>query len=269
MRPALILIVFWLLPSGVTAAPKADLWARWMDHDPDATSQVDHSSWDNFLSRYVSGSPNGINRIAYAKVSKADHENLQSYIYSLSDTAPSTFNRLEQRAYWINLYNALTVKVVLDHYPITTIRKINISPGLFSAGPWGKKLAQVEGEKLSLDDIEHRILRPIWKDARIHYALNCASKGCPNLQTRAFTAANAEVMLEKGAKEFINHPRGATVKDRRLIVSSIYDWFKEDFGDSDQGVIDHLKIYANPGLKEKLEVITEIDDDDYDWSLNE
>jgi hypothetical protein len=122
---------------------------------------------------------------------------------------------------------------------------------------------------VSLDDIEHRILRPIWKDPRLHYALNCASIGCPNLQVRAFNAANGESLLEKGARDFINHRRGASVKDGRLRVSSIYTWFKEDFGGNDAGVIRHLSAFAKPGLKTSLKGIRVIDDDDYDWSLNE
>ncbi len=97
----------------------------------------------------------------------------------LAATSADRLRRAEQFPFWINLYNALTVKVVLDHYPVEIIRDIDISPGLFADGPWGKKLVTVEGEALSLDDIEHRILRPIWKDPRLHYVLNCAALGVP------------------------------------------------------------------------------------------
>jgi Protein of unknown function, DUF547 len=87
---------------------------------------------------------------------------------------------------------------------VASIRDIAISPGLFSVGPWGGKLIEVEGEPLSLDDIEHRILRPIWRDPRLHYAVNCAALGCPNLRSSAFTAANADILLETAASDYVN-----------------------------------------------------------------
>ncbi len=130
------------------------------------------------------------------------------------------------------------------------------------------ELITIKGEALTLDDIEHRILRPIWLDARIHYAVNCASLGCPNLQRQAFTAANTESLLETAAREFINHPRGAKVEDGRLVVSSIYDWFEDDFGGNDRGVIEHLKIYAETDLRRALSNLDRISDDRYDWQLN-
>jgi hypothetical protein len=151
---------------------------------------------------------------------------------------------------------------------VESIKDIDISPGFFSVGPWDKKLVTVEGKELSLNDIEHRILRPLWQDPRIHYAVNCASLGCPNLRRQAYTATTAEEMLRKGAREYINHPRGAKVKKGDLIVSSIYNWFEEDFGGSEAAVIDHLTQYAAPKLKSRLDGINSIDDYRYDWSLN-
>ena len=180
----------------------------------------------------------------------------------------SRYSRDEQLAYWINLYNALTVQAVLDDYPVESIRKISISPGLFSIGPWDRKLIRIEGEDLTLNDIEHRILRPIWQDPRIHYAVNCASISCPNLMPTAFTGANADELMTAGAREYINSPRGVTVRNGRLYVSSIYDWFDDDFGGTDARVIAHLREYASPALDAKLARISRISGDDYDWDLN-
>jgi hypothetical protein len=194
---------------------------------------------------------------------------LQAYIAELAATPISRFSRDEQLPYWINLYNALTVSVVLDPYPVESIRDIDISPGFFSSGPWDKQLVVVEGGALTLNDIEHRILRPIWRDPRIHYAVNCASIGCPNLERTAFTAENANALLEKGARQYVNHPRGARVTDGELIVSSIYVWYQADFGGSDEGVIRHLQQYGRPKLKTGLATVDEIADDQYDWSLND
>jgi hypothetical protein len=259
-----------LLSSILGAAPKADLWPRWDSHDAASTATVDHTAWDRFLSRYlVTNHLSGINRVRYGEVTAGDKRKLESYIESLQGTAVWRLNREEQMAYWINLYNAVTVRVILDHYPVSSITKIDLSSGLFSRGPWEAKLLEVEGEEISLNDIEHRILRPIWKDPRVHYAVNCASMGCPNLQNRAYTAANLEVLLEKGAREYVNHPRGVSVEGKKLVLSSIYDWFREDFDGSEEGVLRHLRRHAAPELAKKLDDYSGRISYAYDWSLNE
>jgi hypothetical protein len=174
-----------------------------------------------------------------------------------------------QAAFWVNLYNALTVRTVLQHYPVAGIREIDISPGLFADGPWGAELVEVEGVPLSLDDIEHRILRPIWRDPRIHYAVNCAALGCPNLQREPFAAARLDAQLDAAARAFVGHPRGVAIEDDELIVSSIYRWFSEDFGADDAAVIAHLRTYAPPDLARDLAGFTRIEDYAYDWNLND
>ncbi len=263
-RLAAIFLLF-VFATDARAAPSAELWARWTAHDPESKIKVDHSGWAAFLARHVSPGADGINRVSYAK---ADRGGLDAYVRSLEAVAVSALARPEQLAFWINLYNALTVGVVLDHFPVEGVRDIDISPGLFSDGPWGAKLATVEGEAVSLDDIEHRILRPIWKDPRIHYAVNCASLGCPNLRPEPFSGENIDAMLESAARAYVNHPRGARFdEDGGLVVSSIYHWFAEDFG-GEKGVIAHLKRFAAPGLLERLSGAHEIADHEYDWSLN-
>ena len=251
----------------VLAAPKAELWPKWEQHNPDSTDIVDHSAWDAFLQKRLS-EKDGINLLDYGGVSAEERKALDDYISALTQTDILSRNRDEQRAFWINLYNALTVQTILAHYPVESIMDIDISPGVFASGPWGKKLIKVDGEDVSLDDIEHRILRPIWKDARIHYAVNCASIGCPNLASRAFVAANTEALLEAGARAYVNHPRGAKVENGKLHVSSIYEWFKDDFGGDDDGVISHLREFADAELKAQLEGVSSVSGDDYDWSLN-
>lgn len=259
-----------LFTSSLMAAPKADLWPRWESHDPSSSVVVDHSAWDRFLNRYlITAHPSGINRLRYGDVTAKDSQELGSYIDSLQGIPVSRLNRDEQMAYWINLYNAATVKVVLDHYPVSSITKIDLSSGLLSRGPWDAKLLEVEGEEVSLNDIEHRILRPIWRDPRVHYAVNCASIGCPNLQNLAYTAANLEALLEKGAREYINHPRGASFQGNKLVLSSIYDWFQEDFGGSEEGVLRHLRRYAAAELAGRLDGYSGRIGYAYDWSLNE
>ncbi len=251
------------------AAPKADLWDRWLAHDPQSTATVDHKPWDRFLKANIVRGSDGVTRLPYATISAADRAALEGYLARLAETPVSKLNQTEQRAFWINLYNALTVSVILDYYPVKSILDIDISPGLFSNGPWGKKLVTIEREKVSLDDIEHRILRPIWQDPRIHYAVNCASIGCPNLQAQAFTAENTDGLLTKAAREYVNHPRGARIERKKLVVSSIYRWFAADFGGKDRAVIAHLKHFADPRLRVRLERVNRISNHGYDWSLNE
>ena len=250
-------------------APKAEVWARWQRHDPASRQRIDHGLWDRFLKQYVVAShPSGINRVRYQAVTPEDLKGLKSYLQAMQSVAISNYNRAEQKAYWINIYNALTVDLVVARYPLKSIRDVNISPGLLARGPWGAKLFSVEGERLSLDDIEHRILRPIWKDNRVHYALNCASLGCPNLQPVAFTGDNSETLLDRGANEFINHPRGVAIQKGRLQVSSIYVWFQEDFGGAAEELMEHWQKYATSPLADALEKYTGGLAHDYDWRLN-
>jgi hypothetical protein len=271
--PFLPVLLVALLAAGLAAplaaAPKADLWPRWEAHDPEAGAAIDHGAWRDFLERHLVRGEDGVNRIDYGAVSGEDRALLEAYLEQLAAVPISTFARPQQMAYWINLYNALTVQVVLDHYPVASIRDIRISPGWFSIGPWGKKLVTVEGEALSLDDIEHRILRPIWRDPRIHYAVNCAAIGCPNLQPEPFEAGRLDEQLSAAGIEFVNGGRGLWIERRGLRVSSIYHWFREDFGADDGAVIAHLRSFARPELAARLEGITGIAGHRYDWRLND
>jgi hypothetical protein len=271
-RIAILLIVAlgWIgLAGGGAAAPRAELWPRWQSHDESSTASIDHRPLESFLAAYLVPSADGINRVRYAAVSAADRASLDDYVARLARLPISTYARRQQMAYWINLYNALTIKVVLEHYPAESIRDIDISPGLFSVGPWGAKLIMVEGEELSLDDVEHRILRPIWRDPRIHYAVNCASLGCPNLQPEPFRAETLDAQLGAAAKAYVNHPRGVAIERGRVIASSIYDWFEEDFGGTERGVLEHLERFAEPDLRQRLDGVHSIDGYEYDWSLND
>lgn len=235
---------------------------------PVQAEQPDFGSWGDFLASTVHLDASGASHVDYAGVTPGQKRALADYLRMMQMVAPEILSRPDQAAFWINLYNAQTVQVILDHFPVASIRDINISPGIFSRGPWGKKLLQVGGKPLSLDDIEHGILRPGWKDPRIHYAVNCASKGCPNLQAVPFEAATLESMLDKAARSFVNHPRAARLSGGKLVVSSIYHWFAEDFGGR-KGVLPHLRNYARGATADLLAGRTDYDEHDYDWSLNQ
>jgi Protein of unknown function, DUF547 len=263
------LLFFFLSTTAASAAPSADPWPFWFENDAESSTAVDFGFWNVFLSHYLKPGSDGINRVAYGAVTSADREALERGLARLTALPIRRYARSQQMAYWINLYNALTVDTVLNHYPVGSIRDISISPGLFNAGPWDRKLVTVEGQALSLNDIEHRILRPIWHDPRVHYALNCASLGCPNLASTAYEGNHLDAMLDIAARAYVNHPRGVALRDGKLTVSSIYRWYEVDFGGSDAGVIEHLKRYAEPPLKAALTGISKIADDHYDWRLND
>ena len=254
----LSLVSFVLYKTSGIAAPKSELWPRWQTHNAENREVIDHSAWAIILKKYLvtsqlpteSSAPVGINLMEYGGVSKIDYDLLKIYLTTLEGISISSFSRPEQRAFWINLYNAATVNLILEHYPVESIT--NISFSFFSFGPWDEELLTIEGEELSLNDIEHRILRPIWQDPRIHYALNCASIGCPNLQPIAFTAKNTDSLLETGASEYINHPRGAKKEDKKLWLSKIFEWYQDDYGGNEAGVLIHIQKYAKENLANSL-----------------
>ncbi|MBK1668748.1 DUF547 domain-containing protein [Rhodovibrio sodomensis] len=253
----------------VQAAPAADLWPRWQAHDAASTATIDHTAWAAFLDAYLVVRPDGANLMRYGEVGADGRRKLDAYLDRLAGVEISRYSRPVQFAYWVNLYNALTVDVVLAHYPVESIRDIDISPGWFANGPWGAEVITVEGAALTLNDIEHRILRPIWQDPRIHYAVNCASIGCPDLRAEPYTADRLDRQLDAAARAYVNDPRGAEVADGALTVSKIYIWYQEDFGGSDAGVIRHLRQYADAELEAQLDGISRIADSRYDWSLND
>lgn len=242
-----------------------------------AAIAVDHSAWDKLLKTYVVPGADGLNRVRYKAFKAVGRTDLKGYIKSLEAVSPTTLSRSEQFAYWANLYNAKTINVVLDAYPVKSIRDISIKGGLLgflkksvgAGGPWKAKIMKVEGEQLSLDDIEHGILRAFFKDPRVHYAVNCASVGCPNLQVAAFTGTKLEKMLNAGAKSYVNSPRAFISRNGDIKASSIYQWFQSDFGGSAQGVLRHAAKYAGPKLKSKLAASRQITEYGYNWSLND
>jgi len=127
----------------------------------------------------------------------------------------------------------------------------------------------VDGTVLTLDDIENKIIRPIFDDPRIHYAVNCAAIGCPNLLDQAYEGKTLDQVLDQQARAFINNPRGVTLSDGSLTVSRIFLWYKEDYGTEDENILSHIRKFADPGLKNDLMSQTKIDAYAYDWDLND
>ena len=251
------------------AAKVAKIFAK---HATTGGLVLDHSQWDKLLKTYVVAGSDGLNRVNYKKFKAGGHATLSSYIATLEKVDPAKLGKNEQFAYWANLYNAKTIEIVLAKYPVKSIKKIRLGGSIFASitgGPWKAKVMKVKGTKLSLDDIEHGILRPVFKDARVHYAVNCASVGCPNLGTEAFTGARLDEQLNKAAAAYINSPRGFKTSGGKVTASSIYKWFRDDFGGNESGVLAHANKYASPALKAKLASGRGINGYGYDWNLND
>jgi len=255
------------LTHSVLAAPDSEPLPFWLPSDENSQGLIDHSEWQTVLDHnLIDQHPSGINRFDYAGISTADKQLLARYLERMQRLDPRRFNRAQQKAYWINLYNALTVDLIVKHYPVESITELGES--FFRFGPWDDEIAQVAGQTLSLNDIEHRILRPIFRDNRIHYAVNCASLGCPNLAAQVYRAGELDRQLDNAARDYINHPRGVEFREGVLWVSSIYTWYREDFGGSDQALLEHLQRYAGAPLTQKLSQYRGSIKDHYDWALN-
>ncbi len=219
--------------------------------DAPATAVLpNHDDWDALLNTYVSAEGS----VNYQGLKKEEGK-LDTYLGQISDQSVSDdWSRGEKMAYWINAYNAYTVKLILDNYPLGSITDLD------NGKPWDRKWIMLDGKTLSLNDIEHTILRPQFKDPRIHFAVNCAAQSCPPIPNKAFTAANLDKLLEERTRAFINDPQYNTIGASKAEVSQIFDWYGEDFGD--------LKAYLNKYAKEKIESSTEVAFRAYDWNLN-
>ena len=227
------------------------------------------SNYTTVLQRRITRGGAGLNLFDYAGAKAAGEYNvIKAYTDHLASQNPDTFPEADQIAYWANLYNALTVNLILENYPVKSIRKIKA--GAFSIGPWKRDEVTVNGKVLSLNDIEHEILRKRYPNpAMVHYMVNCASIGCPNLPSKPWVGATLDGDRAAAAREFINSPRGVAIKGDELKVSSIYDWFKDDFGGSKSATLDHYREFAGPELRAALDAGAKIDGYDYDWDLNE
>lgn len=240
---------------------------QWRPAAAQQTWVVDHEAWRELLVTYIDDSdPSGINLFAYNAVTATDRQRLDSYINYLAGLPVAKLTALQQQAYWINLYNALTVRVILVNPGLSSIRQIK--SGWFSPGPWGLELVKVDGIALTLDDIEHRILRPIFGDPRVHFAVNCASLGCPNLGAQPYLATSLDRQLDTATRAFINHSRGVSISGDTLTLSSIFKWYGDDFGETVPARLDWIASYANSDLVEQLGAWSGRTRYDYDWGLN-
>lgn len=238
----------------------------WDVSDESNERTIDHAKWQDVLDKFLKEHDSGINRFEYKALKEdlARMESLIDYLLQLSELDPRKYSKSEQLAYWINLYNATTVYLVASYSPVKSIKDIKLA----NSSPFDITIASVQDQHLSLNNIKNEILRPIWRDNRIHYALNSASLGCPNLATKAYRADNLEELLEESAKAYVNHARGVSIKNNQLTLSKIYELYKEDFGSEASEIISHLLTYAEPTLAEQLKQYSKFETQ-YDWHVNE
>jgi len=211
---------------------------------------VDHGDWDDLLQKYVSAKGD-VNYEGFKK----DRSKLEAYLDMLAGNHPTdAWSRSEKMAYWINAYNAFTIQLILDNYPLSSITNLD------NGKVWDRKWIELGDQTYSLNNIENDILRPRFKDARIHFAVNCAAESCPPLLNKAFTAQNLESTLDQQAKAFINNPEYNKISKQSVTVSKIFDWYADDFGN----LIQYLNKYSKTTIGNNASVEYQ----NYNWSLN-
>lgn len=277
-KPALVITVallgllvavggyYYLHLSGSTTS---DLDERWVGFDAQSEVTVDNSLWQEILTDYVvteTDTEIGMNLFDYAGLLDDGREPLDEYVSMLVDLDPQNLNRQEQKAYWINLYNARTVQLILDNYPLRSITTLGSNPVDF--GPWNDHAVTVNGIDLSLNDIEHRIIRPLYEDYRIHFGVNCASIGCPDLAASAFSGDKLDQQLDEAASKYLNHPRGVRVEGDELFLSSLFEWYAVDFGQSLTEIMSTIAKHIDSDTAQAMTQISAAPTYEYDWSLN-
>ena len=224
-----------------------------------AGAVVDHSIFAELLDRHVHKGQ--VNYDGF----KQEEAKLDRYLAQLGAVDPQTLAQNEQFAYYANAYNAWTVKVILSKYPkIDSIKEL----GIFNTGPWKKKIVRLNGQSLSLDNIEHDIMRPRFKDPRVHFAINCAAHSCPPLRSEPYIGSRLDAQLDDATITFINNPDRNYLEGNTLYVSKIFKWFAEDFNDDPYSFV--LR-YAEGSFKRELSTRgagVKVKYLPYDWSLN-
>ncbi|WP_457552246.1 DUF547 domain-containing protein [Desulfobacula sp.] len=224
-----------------------------------AKDSIDNRIYASLLKKYT------MNQHVNYDGFKKDEKWLDEYLAILSHTPVRSLSKKSQFAFYINAYNAFTIKLVLTKYPgINSIKEVSS----FFSNPWNKKFINLQGKTISLDHIEHKILRPMFKDPRVHFAINCASKSCPPLRDEPYEGETLENQLDDQAQKFINDKKNILIKEDTLFVSKIFKWFENDFSNNP---LMFIKQYAAPDLKKRINSLREpikINYLYYDWTLN-
>jgi hypothetical protein len=227
-----------------------------------AQYKISHEAFDSLLKKYVS-----ISGTVNYKGFKADSSALNSYLYHLGQNPPNkTWTQEEQITYWINAYNAFTIKLIIQHYPIKSIREIGSSIQIpFVNTPWDLKFIRIGKESMDLNHIEHGILRKEFNEPRIHMALVCASKSCPILLNEAYLPEKLDKQLSQQTKAFLSDPYRNKISADKPQLSMIFKWYGGDFSKNGGSVTSFVNAYSIIKIKSNAKISYL----EYDWSLNE
>lgn len=224
-----------------------------------------HAKLDATLKQQVK---NG--RVHYAAL-KANRSNLDQYLAECSRVSQAEFGAWsppQQLAYLINLYNAATLQLIIDHYPVKSIKDIG---GLFK-GPWKQECVGLFGQKVTLDHIEHQLIRPNYHEPRAHFALVCAANGCPPLRNGAYTAPHLNEQLEEQGRLFLRTPTKNRVDSagKTVYLSPVFNWFSEDFERPGRSLLEFVTPYFTPADQKVLASSRDwkVRYTKYDWALN-
>lgn len=247
------------------AASQSQLTQHWSQHNEDNSATIDHSAFATFLDKYLVVRDDAPNLVRYAKVTPQAHDNLEAYIEHLTEVPLANYSRDVQLAYWINLYNAALLDLVLDHYPVDSVTDI----GGFASSPWEVPVVTIDGYRLTLHDIRQYILQPIWKETVIRYGLSRAAIGGPELRAKPYSDDDIFVQLADNAKHFVNSPQGLQIKDSKLVLSKFFERNRHDFGRSTTALISEVREHAQPALSARLDIFDEISGFQFNWALND
>lgn len=240
-------ILFFLFILGSNSCNKTLI----QETSPSGAEPIQHIIFSQVLKKFVTED----GYVNYAAIS--NDIQFSEYIKLLQQTHPdANWSENERLAYWINAYNAFTIQLIIKHYPIESIKDI--------PKRWSKKFIQIENKKYSLEDIEHEILRKLYKEPRIHFAINCASYSCPKLLNESFESETLDMQLDKAAKDFINDEKRNVIKKDLAQVSQIFKWFKSDFT-SASSLKDYIQKYSETSIDQG----TKIEYLEYKWELND
>ena len=227
-----------------------------------AAEPVSHAIFDQLLRKHVD-----TKGLVNYKAFKNDANELKKYLDLLAKNPPTdAWSQDEQIAYWINAYNANTIQLILNHYPVKSINDIGSTIKIpFVNTPWDIKFIKVGSETYDLNRIEHGTLRKKFNDKRMHFALVCAARSCPKLRNEAYTAAKLSVQLDDQGRDFLNNPAKNAVTPQKASLSKYFDWYKGDWKEDNKSV----EYWVNKYSKNKISRDTQISFLDYNWSLNE
>ncbi len=220
-----------------------------------------HDIWDSLLKKHV----NMVGMVDYKGFIK-DSVTLNRYLKLLSENAPNTsFTANEDKAFWINAYNAFTIQLIIRNYPLKSIKDLEARFNIpFVNTPWDLKFIQIGGKTYDLNNIEHGILRKKYKDPRLHFALVCAAYSCPTLRNEAYTAEKIEKQLDDQAVLFLNDGIRNKLSPEKAEVSQIFKWYSVDFPKGTEFIA-----FLNKYSKVKVLTTAKVTNLNYSWELNE